>query len=285
MPASDERQLLCFGHGYVAQHLARALGPDWQVTGTSRTQRSLPGARIVTWPGDDILPALGRASHILSSVPPDQGGDPVLDVIAAQRHRLSPHLRWLALLSTTGVYGDQGGAWVAEDAPIVPAGHRGALRAAQEVRWFDLHRDHGLPVHVFRLAGIYGPGRSAFDRLRDGTARRIIKPGQVFSRIHVDDIVAILRASMAAPTPGEAFNLADDLPAPTQDVIAEAARLAGLPVPPDEPFDTADMTPMARSFYADNKRVANGKVKRTFGITLLHPDYHSGLRAILAKDR
>ena len=140
----------------------------------------------------------------------------------------------------------------------------------------------GLPVQVFRLAGIYGPGRSAFDRLREGRAQRVVRPGQVFSRIHVDDVAAVLRASIARPAPGRAYNVADDLPAPPQDVIAYAAGLLGVPVPPEVPFDEARLSPMARSFYAESKRVSNRRIRDELGVRLAYPDYRSGLRAILA---
>ncbi|MHA3913431.1 SDR family oxidoreductase [Halovulum sp. GXIMD14793] len=268
--------LLVFGYGYSARYLAKLLDPqDWRVTGTTRDGRD--GLR---WPGEDVVPALKAATHILSSVPPGKEGDPVLDVLRAHAGDL-PNLQWLGLLSTTGVYGGANGEWVDETAPHVPNGHRGALRARQYDDWMALHQDHGLPVHVFHLAGIYGPGRSAFDKLRDGTARRIVKPGQVFSRIHVEDIAQIVAASIARPDPGTAYNVADDLPAPPQDVIEEAANLLGVPVPPDIPFETADLSPMARSFYADNKRVSNARIKEQLGVKLLYPDYHAGLRAIL----
>ncbi len=282
--------LLCLGFGYVAQHLAAQLPAGWQVAGTARTTERLgaisaAGAQPLLWPGDHIEPVLAAASHVVSSVAPRTatgGGveDPVLTLLEAMPSL--PRLRWLALLSTTGVYGDHGGGWVDETTAVVPASHRGGLRAAQEARWSALAQDRGLPLHIFRLAGIYGPGRSAFDRLRDGTARRIVKPGQVFSRAHVEDIAAILSASMARPRPGAVYNVADDLPGPPQDVIAEAARLLDLPIPPEIPFHEAEMTPMARSFYADNKRVSNVLVKRELGIALRHPDFHAGLRAILA---
>ena len=218
---------------------------------------------------------------MLSSVPPRDAGDPALEVLAAHAGDM-PRLGWLGLLSTTGVYGDQGGAWVDEDAPLVPATHRGGLRAQQDAAWREAAARHGWPLHIFRLAGIYGPGRSAFDKLRDGTARRIVKPGQVFSRIHVDDIATVLLASFARPDPGTAYNVADDEPCPPQDVIAHAAGLLGLAPPPEIPFEAADLSPMARSFYADNKRISNARIKRALGVRLAHPDYRAGLQAILA---
>ena len=282
----ENRHLVCLGYGYVASALARELTAEgWRVTGTNRTasEASDATAQLVLWPGDEdaLHAALASATHVVSSVPPGAAGDPVLPLLTARAGAM-PDLQWLALMSTTGVYGDQGGAWVDESAPLVPAGHRGARRAAQEAGWRDLHRSAGLPVHVFRLAGIYGPGRSPFDKIRAGTARRIVKPGQVFSRIHVADIVAILRASIERPNPGAIYNVADDKPAPPQDVIAEAAQMLGVAPPPEMDFETADLTPMARSFYADNKRVSNQRIKDELGVTLRYPTYHDGLAALLA---
>ncbi|MFW5654981.1 MAG: NAD-dependent epimerase/dehydratase family protein, partial [Roseicyclus sp.] len=171
-----------------------------------------------------------------------------------------------------------------ENTPLAPTTGPGRARVAAEEAWRALHRDHGLPVHVFRLAGIYGPGRSPFDRLRDGTARRIVKPGQVFSRIHVEDIAQVLLASMRRPNAGAVYNLCDDMPAPPQDVIAHAAELLGLPPPPEVPFDAADLRPMARSFYAENKRVRNDRITAELGVRLRYSDYRTGLAQILAAE-
>ena len=276
--------LLALGYGFTASRLASQLLPEgWTVTGTSRGAEGLEamreqGVTPLKFPGDDLSEALAAATHVVSSIPPRDTGDPALDLIEEHLGRM-PRLEWLGLLSTTGVYGDHDGDWVDEDTPLVPHTHRGGLRATQNDVWMALWRQHGLPVHVFRLAGIYGPGRSALDRLRAGTARRIVKPGQVFSRIHVDDIVQVLRASIAAPNPGCAYNVADDAPAP--DVISFGAELLGLPVPPDLDFETADLSPMARSFYADNKRVRNDRIKDELGVKLCYPDYKTGLKALL----
>ncbi|NNU79397.1 SDR family oxidoreductase [Halovulum dunhuangense] len=285
-----KRRLLCLGFGYTAQVLARALPRDaWDVTGTTRDPAGLDriaaqGVEPLLWPGSDPGPALSQATHVLSSVPPREAGDPAHDLLSAHPGQM-PRLEWVGLLSTTGVYGDHGGDWVDEETPLVPATHRGGLRAVQNDAWLRLWSEHGLPVHIFRLAGIYGPGRSALDRLRDGTAQRIVKPGQVFSRIHVEDIVQVLLASIARPHPGRAYNVADDEPGPPQDVIEHAAKLLGLPVPPDIPFDQADLSPMARSFYADNKRVRNDRIKAELGVRLAYPTYRDGLAAILAAER
>jgi nucleoside-diphosphate-sugar epimerase len=194
-------------------------------------------------------------------------------------------LRWVGYLSTTGVYGDRDGGWVDESSELRPTGERGRRRVVAETAWLDLWRRHGLPVHVFRLAGIYGPGRSAFDSLRQGRAQRVDKPGQVFSRIHVDDIAAVLAASMAKPNPGATYNVCDDDPAAPAEVIAHAADLLGIEPPPLVPFAEAKLSYMARSFYADNKRVRNDRIKAELGVELAYPDYRRGLADILKGER
>jgi len=275
------KTLLSIGHGYSAQALARLLIPQgWVVIGTTRSADrarafAAEGVEPLLLPGT-LAPALARASHILTSVAPDASGDPILRDHAAELRAARPE--WVGYLSTTAVYGDHEGGWVSEDTPLTPATPRGQARVAAETAWGAL----GLPVHIFRLAGIYGPGRGPFEKVRDGTARRIIKPGQVFSRIHVDDIAQVLAASMQHPRPGSVYNLCDDDPAPPEDVIAHAAELLGLPLPPAIPYDQADLTPMARSFYAESKRVRNDRIKSDLGITLLHPTYRQGLAALLA---
>ena len=278
--------LLSFGHGYSARALARRLLPrGWRVIGTTRSAEkaealAAEGVEPLVWPGADMGPALAAATHVLTSVSPDDGDDPVLrdlaDDLAAAKH-----LVWVGYLSTTGVYGDRDGGWVDEDSPVDPATERGKARAAAESGWMALHRDHGLPLHIFRLAGIYGPGRGPFGRIRAGTARRIVKPGQVFSRIHVEDIAAVLEASMLRPHPGRIYNVCDDEPAPPQDVIAFAAELIGAPLPPEVDFETAELSPMARSFYSESKRVSNDRIRSELGVHLAHPDYRTGLRAVL----
>jgi nucleoside-diphosphate-sugar epimerase len=220
--------------------------------------------------------AIAEASHVLVSTPPGPDGDPVLPRFGRALAARAP--RWVGYLSTTGVYGDRQGGWVDEASPLAPVNDRGRARVAAERAW----RDGGLPVEVFRLAGIYGPGRSALDRLRAGRAQRVVKPGQVFSRIQVEDVAGALAASIAAPRPGAIWNVADDEPAPPQDVIAFAAELLGLPAPPEVAFDAAELTPMARSFYAESKRVSNRRLRQELGLALRHPDYRAGLRAILA---
>ncbi|MGE4219383.1 MAG: SDR family oxidoreductase [Alphaproteobacteria bacterium] len=286
--------LFCFGLGFSALALARALKAEgWTVAGTCRTpekQAALADEGIETHPFDRDRPlaepaaALCGVTHLLSSVPPDAAGDPVLDRHAADIAAI-PGLRWAGYLSTTGVYGDRAGGWVDETADRNPSGERGRRRVAAEDGWLDLWRRHGVPVHLFRLAGIYGPGRSALDTVRSGRARRIVKPGQVFSRIHVDDIAAVLHASIARPDPGAAYNVCDDEAAPPQEVIAHACALLGVAPPPEEAFDSAEgLSAMARSFYRDSKRVANDRIKRDLGVRLRWPTYREGLAGLLAED-
>lgn len=289
MPGAAPTTLFCFGLGYTAGFLARALAADgWRILGTCRTpdaREHLAGIGIEAYlfdrdhPLENAAALLGEASHVLSSVPPDGSGDPVLDAHGRDLAALD-HLRWLGYLSTTGVYGNRDGAWVDESAALAPSGERGRRRVAAEQGWLDLHRQNGLPVHLFRLAGIYGPGRSALDSVRAGSARRVHKPGQVFSRIHVADIVQTLRASMARPDPGAIYNLCDDDPAPPDAVIEFACGLLGVPPPPLVPLETADLSEMARSFYADNKRVANRRMKDALGVRLRYPSYRDGLAAL-----
>jgi nucleoside-diphosphate-sugar epimerase len=232
----------------------------------------------------DLSRRLAEATHLLSTVPPDESGDPVLDCHGAALGTLK-QLRWVGYLSTTGVYGDHGGGWVEEDTALNPTGERGRRRVAAETGWLALHRAHGLPVHIFRLAGIYGPGRNQLEALAHGRARRIVRAGQLFSRIHVDDIVTILMASMAKPNPGAIYNLADDEAAAPEAVIDFAAGLIGVPPPASEAFETAALTEMARSFYADSKRVSNRRIKHELGVRLAYPTYREGLRALHAAMR
>lgn len=272
--------LLSLGHGYSASALAARLLPlGWQVIGTIRDPsradalRSL-GVEPLLWPAD-LAPALSRATHILASAAPDALGDPFLQV-AGDALRAA-HPAWVGYLSTTAVYGDHQGGWVDETTPVSPGSPRAHQRVLAEGQWLAT----GLPVHIFRLAGIYGPGRGPFEKVRDGSARRIIKPGQVFSRIHVADIAETLIASIARPNPGAIYNLCDDDPAPPEDVLSYAAHLLGLPDPPAIPYDQAEMTPMARSFYAESKRVRNDRIKTELGVRLTFPDYRAGLAAMV----
>ena len=290
-------KLICFGYGYSAQRLVTTIQTDptddldhkeWKIIGTHRD----PTGKIA---GDGVcLRAFSRGhplkaedlegvTHIVISVPPDQDGDPVFDehrdhLIHAQK------LRWIGYLSTTGVYGNREGAWVDEASPCLPTGHRGARRYTAENNWLSMSHQHDLPVHIFRLPGIYGPGRSAFDSLRSGQARRVIKPGQVFSRVHVADIAAGLRASMRHPRPGAIYNLCDNEPAPPQDVILWASHLLGVAPPPEVTFDQAKLGKMAASFYRDNKRVRNQRIRHELGFSPTYDNYRIGLKAILMEE-
>jgi nucleoside-diphosphate-sugar epimerase len=279
--------LLVFGFGYTSQVFLDQAGSRFErVVATVRSPAkvaSLPkgGATMRLFPGDqDELAADVAASEaMLVSVPPGPGGDPVLACFA-EAIASAPALRWVGYLSTVGVYGDHAGDWVDEATPTRPTSARSRERVAAEEAWLRLGRTSGKPVQVFRLAGIYGPGRSAFDRLADGTAKRLVKPGQVFNRIHVEDIAAVLLASLDRPRAGAIYNVTDDEPAPPQDVIAHAARLAGVPPPPEQPFDAAELSPMARSFYGENKRVGNVLIRGELGVALRYPTYREGLGAL-----
>lgn len=274
------KNMLILGLGYSAEVLARRLlATDWAVSGTTRSasrasELAAMGVNPILLPAD-LAHAMACASHLLISAAPDANGDPFLQ---SGLDLTSSRFQWVGYLSTTAVYGNHDGAWVDEDSPLNPATPRAAQRILAEGQWLAT----GLPVHIFRLAGIYGPGRGPFEKVRDGSARRIIKPGQVFSRIHVEDIATVLQASIAAPNPGRAYNLCDDEPADPADIIGEAARLLGLPLPPAVPFEEANLSPMARSFYLDNKRVRNDRIKTELGVSLTHPRFRDGLRAILA---
>ena len=275
------KTLLSIGHGYTAQALARRL-TGWRIIGTTRTPEGVAelaaqGIEARLWPGEDL--PLGEATHLLTSVPPG-AADPVLAAHGAQI--AAAGLEWVGYLSTTAVYGHHDGAWVDETTPPAPSTPRGAARLKAEQAWTAL----GVPLHIFRLAGIYGPGRGPFEKVRDGSARRIIKPGQVFSRIHVDDIAQAIEAALALET-GTVLNIADDEPAPPQDVITEAARLLGIAPPPEEDFETAKsrLTPMALEFYSANRRITNALMKEELSLTLLHPTYREGLRAILKAEQ
>jgi dTDP-4-dehydrorhamnose reductase len=287
--STNNPRLFCFGLGYTARRLGeRLIGAGWRIAGTTRdgdkvTELGALGFEVGHTEGGGFGPglaaALRGASHVLISVPPDDDGDPV-----ARRHGADiaalPGLRWLGYLSSTAVYGDRGGGWVDETTACAPSSQAGRRRLAAEAAWLGLWRERGVPAHVFRLAGIYGSGRSALDRVRAGTARRIVKPGHVLSRIHVDDIAAVLAASIARPRPGAIYNLCDDRPASGAEVTAFAARLLGVAPPPEIPFDSAEVSPEARRFFADDRRVRNDLIKTELGVSLAYPDYESGLCAL-----
>lgn len=269
------KRLLVFGYGYSARALANRLRAEgWEVRGTSRD-----GLRAIQWPGSDMSEHLEWASHLLISIAPNADGDPVLNALESELR--TAQFDWVGYLSTTAVYGDHDGGWVDEDTALTPATQRGKWRVAAEEAW----RATGLPLHIFRLAGIYGPGRGPFSKVRAGTARRIVKPNQLFSRIHVDDIAQTLTGSIARPNPGAAYNVCDDEAAPPEDVLQLAAEMLGVPVPPAEDYATAEMTPMARSFYAESKRVHNDRIKDELGVVLSYPTYRDGLAALLQDEQ
>ena len=276
--------LFCFGLGYCADYLsAKLIKQGWQVSATCRTSEKAAvleasGIRPVLLSGKKVtVTDLGKADHILISAPPEQdGSDPVLNFAEAALAALQDQIKWVGYLSTTGVYGDHQGAWIDEETPAGLLSERGQRRVAAEAQWATT----GLPMHYFRLAGIYGPGRNSLRALQNGTARRVVKQGQVFSRIHLADITRILEASMANPNAGRAYSVCDDTPAPPQDVVTYAAELMGVSPPALQDFATAELSPMARSFYGENKRIRNNRIKEELGVSLEYPDYRAGLSAL-----
>lgn len=289
-PLARNKHLFCFGFGYTAGFLSEALMlHDWKISGTTTGARKRDFLRknnVDAWLFDRSRPiadppeTLEDVTHILLSIPPNNDGDPVYNVHGMDLAALK-NLEWVGYLSTTGVYGDQDGNWVDERTPPAPSSRRGSSRLKAEEQWQSLCLHEGLPLHIFRLAGIYGPGRSAIDAVRSGTATCIDKPGHAFNRIHVEDIVQTLIASMNKPHPGSIYNLADDAPSPSYEVIRLACNLLGQEVPPLIPFNQAEMPPIVRSFYKDNKRVHNDAIKNELGVQLIHPNYHSGLQSCL----
>ncbi len=280
-----------FGMGYSSLATARAMhrniDPDIPIAGTTRTTDTAELLADTAYrmhvfdglsPGTTLGEDLSRATHVVLSIPPVEHGDPAFE-LHRENIAAAPRLEWLGYFSTVGVYGDFGGDWVDESAPTRPVNTRSAVRVKVENLWREFAEQRGVPLLILRLAGIYGPGRSAFDKLRDGTARRIVKPGQVFNRIHVDDIGRVTQLA-AARRLGGTYTLGDDEPAPPQDLVTYAAKLIGVPPPPEVPFADAQMTEMARSFYADTKRVSNRAIKAALGIDLLYPTYREGLDAI-----
>lgn len=264
-------RLFIFGAGYTAGRIAGALrAGGWHVDATGRA------GNIAFDDEGAVRGALRTATHILSSVPPDRdsGEDPVL---GRYGEALETGARWLGYLSSTGVYGDTGGAWVDESAPVVGSGGSGRRSARAECDSSWLARG----ARVFRLPGIYGPGRSVLDRVREGRAHRIDLPDQVFSRVHVDDIVSGVLAAIECDAPPGAYNLADELPCSQNRLVEHACRLLGMPIPPLQTLEEADLSPMARGFYGENRRVANGRAKRVLGWRLRYPTYVEGLAAVL----
>jgi nucleoside-diphosphate-sugar epimerase len=281
---SDMTRLFVFGMGYSALALARTLSPDiWSVAGTCRTPQGAEALRAhgvdpVLFDGAKSIDtaAFASATHLLASIPPDDG-DPTLRHHATDIAAL-PDLKWVGYLSTTSVYGVDDGRLVDEDLACDPSSERGQRRLTAERAWQALP----LPAHVFRLSGIYGPGRSIFDTIRAGRAQRIVKPGHAFNRIHVKDIAGTVLASIQRPNPGRVYNLADDLPAPSADLVTYACELLGIQPPREIPFEQAILSPMARDFWADNKRIDNRRIKQELGVNLLYPTYREGLDAIFA---
>lgn len=291
------KRLFCFGYGYTCDYLGHALkqkkSQTWTLSGTTRDlekRNSLLLRRIrahifdYECPLSDPYLVLKDVTHLLISTPPNDSGDPSFLAHVDDLVQLR-NLEWVGYLSTTSVYGDRGGGKVDETSKIQPTSQRGSRRANAEEQWLSLYRSHNLPVHIFRLSGIYGPGSSALDSVRAGIARRIDKPGQVFNRIHVEDIAQVLLASFERPNPGSIYNLADDDPRPSHEVIEYACHLLGMEPPPCIPYTEADMAPIARSFYEDNKYVLNDKIKNELGVTLKYPDFRKGLEGCLDAER
>jgi len=288
---SKANRLFCFGYGYSCDYLGHALGKNggWSFAGTTRDlekkdfmkqQGIKPYVFNYHKPLADPGLFLQGVTHLIISTPPDDDGDPVFlahanDILAI------PTLEWIGYLSSSVVYGDRGGGWVDENSEVRPSTQRGSRRHKAEDQWLSLFYKKQAPVHIFRLAGIYGPGRSALDSIRAGIARRINKPGHAFSRIHVEDIVNVILASFAKPNPGAIYNVCDDKAAPSHEIISYACKLLDAYPPPLENFDEIDMAPMARSFYTDNKRMHNNRIKEELGVNLLYSDYKSGLDACL----
>ncbi|QGZ35994.1 SDR family oxidoreductase [Stappia indica] len=281
-------RLFVFGLGYSADAFVRRISSRCEkITATTRSAEK--AARLAergitpvlfdgTAPSDGVRAALADATHVLVSIAPGETGDPVLAHHAADLAAARPS--WIGYLSTVGVYGNHDGGWVDEETPCRPVSRRSRQRVEAEEAWLAFAARHGIPVQIFRLSGIYGPGRNTFMNFEKGTARRLIKPGQVFNRIHVEDIAGTLEAAIGAGPTTRIFNVTDDEPAPPQDVVAYAAELLGVAPPPEQDFETAELSPMARSFYGENKRVSNERVKRELGYTFRYPDYRTALTTL-----
>jgi nucleoside-diphosphate-sugar epimerase len=291
-------RLVIIGLGYsaraIAQETQQAIADEGErLVVTARraekvAQLGAEGFEALAFDGTALSPALsaalGAATHLLVSAPPGEAGDPLLGAPGFADLAM-PALRRVLYLSTVGIYGDHQGAWVDEQTPPRPVSLRSRQRVAAEAAWLGFAAARGVDLGIFRLAGIYGPGRSAIDNLRAGTARRLVKPGQVFNRIHVADIAGAGALALRYAGALGIFNLADDEPCPPQDVVTHAADLLGLVPPPEIPFETAELTPMARSFYGENKRVSNARIKARLGYRFRYPTYREGLAACLAADR
>ena len=275
---------LSFGHGYTAQALTPYLNEKgWTVFGTSRSKNNFSdieksGANPILWGSDELRSVIKETALLLSSVAPKNGNDPVIQMYGEDLKENSSQIKWAGYLSTIGVYGDTKGEWVNESSPLKPSTNRGIARVNAEKKWL---KNNFLPSHIFRLGGIYGPNRDPFQKILQGKAVKIIKPGQVFSRMHILDIVQTLLASISQPKPHSIYNLCDDNPAPPQDVLSYAAKLLSVDQPPTVRFEDADLSEMARSFYAENKRVSNQLIKSELGVDLSYPDYKVGLESLL----
>ncbi len=285
------KKIFCFGYGYSCDYLGHELllSQDWNVSGTTRDHEKCESlkergiqAHIFDYehPLSDPQSIFEGITHLVISTPPGDEGDPAF-LMHAQDILKIPTLEWVGYLSTTGVYGNRDGQRVDEGSEIQPSSQRGSRRAMAEEQWLSLLETKGLPVHIFRLAGIYGPGRSALDSVRAGIARRIEKPGQAFNRVHVEDIAQVLRASMAQPNPGRIYNICDDEPASSDSVIAYACELLKRSPPPLVPYEEANLAPITASFYEDNKRVDNERIKQELGVSLKYKNYRDGLRACM----
>ncbi len=280
-----EKTLFCFGYGFSARRLgARLKAKGWRIAATARSPEKAEalraeGVEAHLWPVASLAEAWPGEVHVLISAAPGEDGDPVLAQHREEITALADRIAWLGYLSTTAVYGNRDGGEVDETSDLKPASKRGARRVEAEAAWLSLAP--AVPVHVFRLAGIYGPGRGPLEKVRAPDAKRVIKPGQVFGRIHIEDIANTCIASMARPNPGAAYNVTDDLTCPPQEVLDHAATLLGIPPPPAVDFETAEMSAMARSFYGENKRVLNDRIKDELGVRLTYPTYREGLKADL----
>lgn len=281
-------RIFLFGAGYSAKAFARLMvGEAQYIAGTTRNEQNFPALEQAgisplffnqEASSPDLLDTLVKSTHVVISISPGEKGDPSLALVKQALQRPDNTIRWIGYLSTVGVYGNHDGEWIDETAPCSPTSRRSLERLAAEQAWTLLSETHGTPLAILRLSGIYGPGRNAFINLERGTARRVIKPDQVFNRIHVEDIAGTLRFLTGTST-GGIFNITDDEPAPPQDVVSFAAELMGVTPPPEIPFDEADLKPMARSFYGENKRVSNSRIQ-ALGYTFIYPDYRTAFAAM-----
>ncbi len=281
-------RMMIFGAGYSGKAIGSLVASQGHtVAGTTRSAQNMPaleasGIRPYVFDGASISPDLSAelrtVTHLVQSIAPGRKGDPLIRILGMDLKRLMPSLEWIGYLSTVGVYGDHGGAWVDEDTPCKPVSARSIERLEAEDAWRALAATSGIPLAILRLSGIYGPGRNAFVNLANGTARRLIKKDQVFNRIRVEDIAGATLLSADARSTG-IFNVTDSEPCPPQDVIAEAARLMGVVPPPEQDFETAELSPMARSFYGENKRVSNARIE-ALGFRFLYPDYRVSLKQL-----